>query len=51
MPWIQGHKPLHDNLNLAKKRLDNLMNKLEKDGYYNEYDQVFQEWLNLIIMW
>ena len=45
MPWIQGHKPLHDNLNLAKKRLDNLMNKLEKDGYYNEYDQVFQEWL------
>ena len=45
MPWIQGHKPLHDNLNLAKKRLDNIMNKLEKDGYCNEYDQVFQEWL------
>ena len=42
MPWIQGHKPLHDNLNLAKKRLDNLMNELEKDGYYNEYDQVFK---------
>ena len=21
------------------------MDKLEKDGYYNEHDQVFQEWL------
>ena len=45
MPWIQGHKLLHDNLNLAKKRLDNLVNKLKKDSFYNEYDQVFQEWL------
>ena len=45
MPWIQEHKPLHDNLNLAKKRLNNFMNKLEKNGCYNEYDQVFQEWL------
>ena len=45
MPWIQGHKPISNNLNIAKKRLDNLMNKLDKDGYYDEYDQVFKEWL------
>ncbi|KAJ3656761.1 hypothetical protein Zmor_015810 [Zophobas morio] len=45
LPWIQGHKPLHDNLNLAKKRLNNLMNKLEKDGYYNEYYQVVRFFL------
>jgi len=46
MPWIEGHPPLLNNFEIAKTRLDRLMKKLENDGYYSEYDQVFNEWLS-----
>ncbi|KAJ8979701.1 hypothetical protein NQ317_000986 [Molorchus minor] len=45
LTWIEGHPPLPNNFETAKKRLDNLMKKLDIDGYYEMYDEVFQEWL------
>lgn len=45
MPWIEGHPPISSNLKMAKTRLDSLVNKLQKDGYYEEYRQVLCEWL------
>ncbi|KAJ8978051.1 hypothetical protein NQ317_015232 [Molorchus minor] len=46
MPWIEGHPSLPRNFNLSKRRLDNLMIKLQNDGYYDDYDNVFSEWLS-----
>ena len=45
MPWIEGHAPVPSNLKVARTRLDSLVNKLNKDGYYEEYCQVLYEWL------
>lgn len=45
LSWIEGHPPLPNNFNAAKRRLDCLMKKLEKDGYYDTYNEVFDEWI------
>ncbi|XP_072389479.1 uncharacterized protein [Diabrotica undecimpunctata] len=46
LPWLEGHPALPSNYHLAKSRLDNTVKKITKDGYFEAYDQVFQEWLN-----
>lgn len=46
LPWLEGHPPLPSNLQVAKKRLDGTLKKIRGDGYFEEYDQVFKEWLN-----
>ncbi|XP_045482841.1 uncharacterized protein LOC123686673 [Harmonia axyridis] len=46
MPWIEGHPPLPNNFSIAQRRLENLMKKLNNDGYLQEYSQVFKEWLD-----
>lgn len=44
LPWKEEHLPLPINYGLARKRLDNLMQKLHNDGFYKEYDNVLKEW-------
>ncbi|KAJ8979482.1 hypothetical protein NQ317_000358 [Molorchus minor] len=46
MPWIEGHPPLPSNSIIAKTRLDKPMKKLEEDGNYHDYNEVFGEWLD-----
>ena len=46
LPCIEDHAPVSYNLDLAKKRLDSTVQKLERDGLLNEYDQVFKEWFD-----
>ncbi|XP_072389388.1 uncharacterized protein [Diabrotica undecimpunctata] len=46
LPWLEGHPALPSNYHLAKSRFDNTVKKITKDGYFEAYDQVFQEWLN-----
>lgn len=42
LPLLEYHAPLPSNYNLLKKRLENLMKKLDKGGYYNECDKVLK---------
>lgn len=44
LPWIEGYPTLPNNYDTAKKRLDNLMKCLDRDGYYTEYNKVIEEW-------
>ncbi|XP_050298613.1 uncharacterized protein LOC126737669 isoform X1 [Anthonomus grandis grandis] len=44
LPWLEGHPALPSNYGIAKKRLDNTITKVTKDGYYELYDQVFKDW-------
>lgn len=44
--WTEGHPASPSNLNIAKKRLENLDIKLKKENLIETYDAVFQEcWL------
>ncbi|XP_031337212.1 uncharacterized protein LOC116166396 [Photinus pyralis] len=45
LPWLEGHPALPSNYYMAKRRLDNTMKKIIKDGYFEAYDQVFKDWL------
>jgi hypothetical protein len=45
LPWIGGHPPVPRNINLAKKRLENVLRKLEKGKLKAAYDEVFVNWL------
>ena len=46
LPWTDDHAPVSRNFVLAKKRLENTVQKLKKDGLYDEYDRVLIEWHN-----
>lgn len=46
LPWIENHPLLPTNFHIAIKRLDILMRKLEKEGYREEYEKVFKEWID-----
>ena len=46
LPWIENHPPLPNNFQIAKKRLETLMRKVAKDGYREEYEKVFKEWID-----
>ncbi|XP_015905345.2 uncharacterized protein [Parasteatoda tepidariorum] len=45
MPWLEDHPPLPDNYDLAYKRLNSTVNRLESQSIYKEYEQVFNEWM------
>ncbi|KAJ8914911.1 hypothetical protein NQ315_016065 [Exocentrus adspersus] len=45
LTWIEGHPPLENNFDSVKRRLDNLMKKLDRDGYYDIYNEVFNDWI------
>lgn len=45
LPWKDDHAPIGDNRALAKQRLDRVVEKLNRTGRYNDYHQVFEEWL------
>jgi hypothetical protein len=45
LPWIEDHPPVPRNINLAKKRLENVLWKLENDKLKAAYDEIFADWL------
>lgn len=45
LPWTEGHPELLDNRDLAEKRLLSTSRRLCKINKFNEYNQVFKEWL------
>jgi hypothetical protein len=45
LPWIEGHPPVPRNINLAKRRLENTLPKLEGSRLKAAYDEVFVNWL------
>ncbi|GBN73760.1 hypothetical protein AVEN_151262-1 [Araneus ventricosus] len=46
LPWLDGHPPLHDNKELAQKRLKNSVKSLKSKNRLNEYQEVFNQWEN-----
>ncbi|XP_055932055.1 uncharacterized protein LOC129962334 [Argiope bruennichi] len=44
LPWLEDHPPLHDNFNLALKRLGNTVRKLKEENLYDDCNQIFEEW-------
>lgn len=46
LPWAEDTQHLPDNLNLAKKKLTNVTNKLLANNLYQEYEKVLLGWLN-----
>jgi len=50
LPWIEGHPPVPRNFNLAKKRLENILRKLEENKLRAAYDEVFRDWLEVCII-
>lgn len=45
LPWKESHPDISTNHEIAAKRLESTIKKLEKDGFYKEYDEVLQEWV------
>jgi len=50
VPWIEGHPPVPMNFNLAKKRLEKVLRKLEENNLRPAYDEVFRDWLEVGII-
>ena len=42
--WLEGYPLLLNLLNIAKRRLNSTMIKLEKENLVKDYGQVFKEW-------
>jgi hypothetical protein len=45
LPWIEGHPPVPRNFNLAKRRLENTIQKLAGSRLKAEYEEVLEDWL------
>lgn len=45
LPWIHGHPPLPSCRNVAERRLKNCVESLKKSERLEDYEAVFQEWL------
>jgi len=45
LPWIEGHPPVWWNFNLAKRRLENTIQKLAGSMLRAEYEEVLEDWL------
>jgi len=50
LPCIEGHPPVPRNFNLAKKRLENVLRKLEENKLRAAYDEVSRDWLEVGII-
>ncbi|BES91553.1 Pao retrotransposon peptidase [Nesidiocoris tenuis] len=46
LPWTANHPPLPSNRELALKRLKTTVRKLQNEGLYSAYQQVFDEWIS-----
>ncbi|XP_043496428.1 uncharacterized protein LOC122520404 [Polistes fuscatus] len=46
LPWKENHPPLKDNKEIAHRQLQTTIKKLKDQGLYQEYDTVFNDWLN-----
>ncbi|XP_011707938.1 PREDICTED: uncharacterized protein LOC105462784 [Wasmannia auropunctata] len=46
LPWKEDYSPLADNKNAAKRRLESTTKKLRDQGFYDNYQQIFDEWLS-----
>ena len=45
LPWLENHPTLGDNKTISMRRLESTIKKLKAEGYYEDYNAVFQEWL------
>ncbi|XP_021947712.1 uncharacterized protein LOC110845573 [Folsomia candida] len=45
LPWADGTPVIPNNKSVAMKRLESTTKKLRDAGKYENYDQIFQEWL------
>lgn len=50
LPWIEGHPAVGTNLDIAKKRLDSIIVKLKRLDKLDDYQLVFEKWLELGII-
>jgi hypothetical protein len=50
LPWIEGQPPVPWNLNLAKRRLENMIRKLAGGMLKTEYKEVLEVWLRTDII-
>ncbi|XP_072400213.1 uncharacterized protein [Diabrotica undecimpunctata] len=46
LPWLNEHPLISDNLVVARRRLDNTLNKLKRSNLFESYNFIFNEWLN-----
>lgn len=46
LPWKENHPPLSDNRDIAERRLENTRKKLKENNLMQEYEMIFDEWLN-----
>lgn len=46
LPWVGGTQKIPDNKLVAEKRLLSTTTKLRRDGMYEDYDKIFQGWLD-----
>lgn len=46
LPWKGNHPALPSNEGESKRRLENLIGKLERNGQYHEYDSIIQQQLH-----
>lgn len=45
LPWKGNHPPLPTHENGSKRRLEQLVRKLERNGQYSDYNEIIQEQL------
>jgi len=45
LPWIERHPPVPRNINLTKKKLENVLRKLEEGKLKAAYYEIFVNWL------
>ena len=50
LPWIEGHPPVPRYFYLAKKRVENVLRKLEEKNFRAACYQVFRDWLEVGII-
>ena len=46
LPWLECHPELSENRSMAEKRLISMTKKLKSSGYYDQYNDVFNDWLS-----
>ncbi|OXA36644.1 uncharacterized protein LOC110862921 [Folsomia candida] len=45
LPWVNGPPSIPDNKSIAMRRLESTTKKLQEAGKFQDYDQIFKEWL------
>lgn len=50
LPWIEGHQPVAVNREVAERRLQSSIRKLNNLQRFEQYEKVFEKWLTLGII-